>query len=723
MIKNLMLVLLLVLTGTATAKADQLEKYKAFADSTRRQVWAMDLPRFKYTKIPAKFKDESAVIVASYRDISVAQKSRLDAVALISLSFKTARKVVGSDMERLCIYINDEAALKKFSEFDYVTFSKRYRSGYYKEKVQRVLGVRVLKADGTVREVSTDDYVNVAEGKNDKEKSQKLAVPGLAIGDCIDIFTYVERSIQEQSLPVMAISYQDEYPIMWKRVHCVIDRDLTTQYRTLNGAPEFKASTDEDKNIVLDAEMENLDNTDPDLWYVPANHSPMVLLNIMGRKLKGEYVPSSAKTKGLQANPDPKTIQQDAWEEFDAAVNGYAGNTKLKKYCKEAIQKFPNVADRADYIFDLLCFTYLKERTTNPWLDRFTENLYLRFLNAGIKDAAFGFTTLDGNEPIDQLATYYPTTSFLYLKDGNRFYSWRPSANMAGELRTGMQGRKAVLSGNKVAQRLKLDLNMVLPESKAEDNQSIFTLNAKIANGTDMDISFEQRATGTIREALAQDIVTIKDLYDSYLDRMPEKEREPFVDNLGKSKAAAEQQKVDKMLEEQQDAMKALVIDYWDDAPKNITNCKLVSVGTSRKDPAVAFSANYAMEGIVKKAGPNLVVATGKMLGSTLKVEGHDRQRTADIDMRSARQTSWNIAIDLPSGYSVSDESLAQLRKNVTNTSGSFVTTATVSGSRLLITVTRTYLHKHYLASSWPQLLEIIDAVNEFTTVQTVLRR
>ena len=197
----------LLLIGTTCVYADKLEKYKAFADTIRKNVWAMDLPQFKNTNIPSKYKNESAVIVASYRDVSVAQKSHLNLLTVINLSFKMKRNIISSDLNRVCIHINDQAALKKYSEFDFISYYQRYRLGW-SEKVQHVLGVRVIKPDGTIREVSTDDYVNTAEGKKDKEKGQKLAVPGLAVGDNIDIFTYEEKKFEEHTMEPFIISYQ-----------------------------------------------------------------------------------------------------------------------------------------------------------------------------------------------------------------------------------------------------------------------------------------------------------------------------------------------------------------------------------------------------------------------------------------------------------------------------------------------------------------------------------
>jgi hypothetical protein len=718
--KMLLCLCTLLLMGATGVYADKLEKYKAFADTIRQNVWGMDLPQFKNTDIPAKYKNESAVIVAAYRDVSVTQKSRLDLFSVINLNFKMKRNIICSDLNRVCIRINDQAALKKYSEFDFISYYRRYRYGW-SEKVQHVLGVRVIKPDGTIREVGTDDYVNTAEGKNDKEKGQKLAVPGLAIGDNIDIFTYEEKKLEEHTMDPFFISYQDEYPMLWKKVHCVIDKDLTTQYRTLNGAPDFKQSTDEEKNIILDAEVTNVEKTDPDLWYNPMDHSPITVLNIQGKRLKGEFIPPSSKQKGLQANPSAKAIQDDAMEFYRVVTLDYVGHSELKKQCKAAIKQFPNITDRADYVYDLLCFAYAKDRITDASLRRFAYNLQLRLAQAGIKDTKIGYTTMDGVEPIDQLSVYANGIPFLYLKEGERYYSWCPSLNVAGELRCDMQGRKAILSPENKKEAKSDYPVFVLPASKAEDNQNVYTLNAKIENGTELDINHEHQATGTMREMLGTEILTLKDVYDSYLDRVTD--AKPFVEALGKRKAEAEQQTMDKTMETQQERLKDLVKGYWDEAPKNIRDCKVVSVGTSKKNRSLAYTANYSMEGMVKKAGQNLILSTGKMLGGVLKMEGQQRHRTADIDMISPRQSIWNVEIALPEGYKVSADALEQLRKSVTNECGSFVSKASAENGKLLINVVRTYNHKHEPAANWDKLLQIIDATNAFTTIQTVIRK
>ena len=79
----------------------------------------------------------------------------------------------------MLVQINDKAALKRIPPNSIIKQKSGKKSWRYDESYQQVLGVRIIKPDGTINEVSTDEYMTATEGKNDKEQRQKLAVPGL----------------------------------------------------------------------------------------------------------------------------------------------------------------------------------------------------------------------------------------------------------------------------------------------------------------------------------------------------------------------------------------------------------------------------------------------------------------------------------------------------------------------------------------------------------------
>ena len=158
----LMGVLALLLT-TPNANADDKEKYKLFAEETRKEVWALKLPEFTNTAIPDKYKDESAVILAAHSRLEITKKTRFNVGAFLGGFHYIDREVNCRDLYRMLVQINDKAALKEFSEFDYKA-EIRKKDWRYDENYQQVLGVRIIKPDGTVNEISTDEYMTATEG-------------------------------------------------------------------------------------------------------------------------------------------------------------------------------------------------------------------------------------------------------------------------------------------------------------------------------------------------------------------------------------------------------------------------------------------------------------------------------------------------------------------------------------------------------------------------------
>jgi hypothetical protein len=57
------------------------------------------------------------------------------------------------------------------------------------------------------------------------------------------------------------------------------------------------------------------------------------------------------------------------------------------------------------------------------------------------------------------------------------------------------------------------------------------------------------------------------------------------------------------------------------------------------------------------------------------------------------------------------------------NKTGSFISSATVNGNTLTITVTRTYNNNFEKAADWPLLVDIIDTASDFNTRKILLEK
>ena len=316
---SILLVQLLTLSVNADEKADYLK----LAQKVRQEVWSSTPADFQKRTVPDRYKNASAVILSYYRELSTDYYRK--ATADLVLNLRLTRQIDCTDMERMLIQINDKKALKDYSEFTFKTKSRKWTWGYH-HKTQTVLGIRVIKKNGNVQEVSLDDYVDVKEGKKDKDLSQKIAVPGLEVGDCIDVFSLDQIDTQEQQLDPFYFVLRQDAPVLYTKVHCVLDQSLATVYRTMNGAPDFTQTTDKDKNAVLDMVMDKPIDAESSIWYNSLEQSPFIEMYITPTKSKVAVVENAMRQKGVRGNPDVTPILQDDWKLLKSNVSkgGYS---------------------------------------------------------------------------------------------------------------------------------------------------------------------------------------------------------------------------------------------------------------------------------------------------------------------------------------------------------------------------------------------------------------
>lgn len=390
--------LLFLLFCIVTSKAENADEYRLFADEVRTAVYSTDMPEFEVKEIPAKYDNESAVFVAVYHELNARKKTGFGHLPG-TIRFSAKARVEGGELCRMLIHINDKAALEKFSEFDFATDMKKKMSNAHR-KQRHVLGVRVIKPDGNIVDVNTDDFVEFNEGKDGKEKRRKLAVPGLEIGDNIDVFFYTEHKLQNVHLEPMTYYLRDTYPIMNYRIHAVVDDNLTTQYRTLNGAPDFKTSRDDDNNYVLDLEMSDIP-AEARLWYNDAEQSPMVKVNIYNRR-SDAYTPASARKDGLQSNPSAVKIIDDVWSARASLL--FSGRRMINDEIKNGDKAYKYIVKQlkdgkidtlqaGDYIYNLLTLAYfVADDDMYPIL---FDCQLCELLSGAIKNGVVSFQTTD----------------------------------------------------------------------------------------------------------------------------------------------------------------------------------------------------------------------------------------------------------------------------------------------------------------------------------------
>lgn len=705
---SILLVQLLTLSVNADEKADYLK----LAQKVRQEVWSSTPADFQKRTVPDRYKNASAVILSYYRELSTDYYRK--ATADLVLNLRLTRQIDCTDMERMLIQINDKKALKDYSEFTFKTKSRKWTWGYH-HKTQTVLGIRVIKKNGNVQEVSLDDYVDVKEGKNDKDLSQKIAVPGLEVGDCIDVFSLDQIDTQEQQLdPFYFVLRQDE-PVLYTKVHCVLDQSLATVYRTMNGAPDFTQTTDKDKNAVLDMVMDKPMDAESSIWYNPLEQSPFIEMYITPTKSKVAVVEKAMRQKGVRGNPDVTPILQDDWKLLKSNVSkgGYSPAglpSTYKSVFKSAKKEGMSAEEKADRIYS---FEYISWGSSQRVFN--TVANYLRKLGVELE---MGITTPFGALPVDKLINYNSTTWFFRLKGTNLYYFPGTYPKVASEIPYIYQGRKAYMQDS--------EEQITIPVSQAEDNKSVTDMVVKL-DGTKLDISRKVTYSGE-QKMYGQSLVSPDNTLfgssqlEAYWRYLKYDDKDPYS-CYTKKETAELKGAFNEFRKNAIDPFKAEISSYHDGDPVQVGGYGVDCVGIRRDSSNFVYHVDYVMDGMVKRAGNNYLLSVGKLIGSSLKLEGKDRERIDDVWRKMAFVDEWNIEIPLPQGYKVSAEALKKIETSVVNECGEFTVRATAGNESVKVYVRKCFAHRVEPVSNWSKLLALVDACSAFADKQMVIAK
>lgn len=704
--------ILLVQLLTLSVNADEKADYLKLAQKVRQEVWSSTPADFQKRTVPDRYKNASAVILSYYRELSTDYYRK--ATADLVLNLRLTRQIDCTDMERMLIQINDKKALKDYSEFTFKTKSRKWTWGYH-HKTQTVLGIRVIKKNGNVQEVSLDDYVDVKEGKNDKDLSQKIAVPGLEVGDCIDVFSLDQIDTQEQQLdPFYFVLRQDE-PVLYTKVHCVLDQSLATVYRTMNGAPDFTQTTDKDKNAVLDMVMDKPIDAESSIWYNSLEQSPFIEMYITPTKAKVAVVEKAMRQKGVRGNPDVTPILQDDWKLLKSYVSkgGYSPAglpSTYKSVFKSAKKEGMSAEEKADRIYS---FEYVSSGSSQRAFN--TVANYLRKLGVEIE---MGITTPFGALPVDKLINYNSTSWFFRLKGTDMYYFPGTYPKVASEIPYIYQGRKAYMQDS--------EEQITIPVSQAEDNKSVNDMVVKL-DGTKLDISRKVTYSGE-QKMYGQSLVSPDNTLfgssqlEAYWRYLKYDDKDPYS-CYTKKESAELKGAFNEFRKNAIDPFKAEISSYHDGDPVQVGGYGVDCVGIRRDSSNFVYHVDYVMDGMVKRAGNNYLLSVGKLIGSSLKLEGKDRERIDDVWRKMAFVDEWNIEIPLPQGYKVSAEALKKIETSVANECGEFTVKATAGNESVKVYVRKCFAHRVEPVSNWSKLLALVDACSAFADKQMVIAK
>ncbi len=699
------------------ARGDEASDYKKFVEETKTWVYSLDLPAFEVREIPEKYNDQSAVYVVIYNSLAVIRNNEPGRLPG-TLRFANDKRIESGMLQRKLIYINDRAALDEFSEYDF-TSATTMKYNMSQRKYRQVLGVKVIKPDGTERVVDTDDYVEVKADKKGKTKRSKLAVPGLEIGDMIDVFNYVSEDIHNAHLDPMMFILREDYPVMSYSVHWLLDGSLASSYRLLNGAPDFVGFLDGAKNYHVDMELVDLPAR-PRLYYDDILQSPLIKLFVFNPEAE-DYMPKSSSGVGLRGDPFTYLIKNEWWNLRQRVTYDTAGKDFLRSALKngaKAVDRLTKafkaqeitLTEAADCLYNLMFFAQLmSDEGINPLaFDVRLQSLLKPLAGDSLKAV---MTTPAGVESIADIASIFGVTTGSGLPDGKRYY-FQPVSFMApSELHSRYSGRVAqqctVDKLDKVEQRVDT-LYFNLPENRARGNRKYCSLTVGL-DGSDVEVHRVTTCTGVAKQGHLS-LLSMEDVTRAYLEYFDRYGLEIGIKESGKKASDRLALYADGILN-QKDDFEAEVKDFHGSVDVDSVKGEIMAVGIDPKSPKYVYNLDYSVRDLVRRAGRNLLVSVGRLIEQEGELLDSDRQRTDYTVTKGAREYITRIELLLPPGAKVSDNSLAALNRTVSNSAGLFGVSAKADDGKVVVDIIKRYDRRFLPASSWPDMVEIIDAV------------
>lgn len=749
------LVSLCLFSGDMQAQTKADAKYKKASEKLRTEIWGWDRPEFKKTAIPEKYAKSSKVVIAHHSQLTADSKTKL---TFEGLGFGTRKDQTITEVVREMVRVNDKTAVEEYSELSFTRFERA--SGFSRStKSSSFVGVRIIKPDGTIREVDADEMVMTKDERS--EKRAKLAISDLEPGDIVDYYIATEHELtgSDHQAKMYSLFLFDEAPVLHYSFHAELGKKYAIDYRSYNGAPDLVLTKDRDKDIIIDVVKKDMPAYESSLWVAPALQLPMIRMNIsLG------YRGVAAKYLGA-AKPGEVNKNLPTDEVVEAQSNAFAQQFYASYFMRAARQEFVDVVsdarkrakamglsyndlsddEKALHLYYTTRFTKLLNFNINSMTRSIESGDYtyngLAFvlnciLKAGDVDAAILVSSPRTGFRMNEILDTDDLESIAYLEGSKRFFHLQSIYSHPYEVPEEFDGvknthiirfhnRAMAASMNSINKFAEHGPGFTIKPAKAEENAHLEQL-AIVINPGETKLSVQRRAIlrGQYKLAWQRRLILYEDFYEherkllgeekSLLESLAEnKKTKAHVDEVKNAFAEARKK--------QEQAFKEEAKSWFEQEVSDMKDYKIEKMGVRHTDPDFIYSCSFSLDGLVKKAGNNLIFEVGKIQGQPLAVKDEQRKREVDIYMPFARSFGYDMRIKIPEGYSV--QGVEALNKTVENETGSFKAEASVSGDVIKVKVTKIYSHGFEPASNWDKMLAFIDAANEWTNAKLLFKK
>lgn len=690
---------------------------KKFFRKAQEKVWATELADFNpKTEIPdSLYSNESAVIIAAYTNIEADKEAEVSLSKSNSLAHAVTNAISCRMTTRIMVKLNDAKAVEEFSNFSFDTDHKTDFI-YTFRRSSEAFGGRIHKPDGSIIEVDCNEAFAVTEGKRDKTIRYKIAIPGLEPGDVFEYFYYEEIWLDEFGLSPITIPYIRKYPMMVFVIDFKFDDALTVECRYHNGAPVLMGKVGGGNYRYAGIEAINIPKLADDNWMEDTRQVPFMRVSILNNTSRLVYSPPSARRGGLYANLPSAYYYTDVAHVLSISQEPTSITWKAGRYLNRFKDAHPEATPQqiVDAAWLATIYASLRDKDSQTLRElaiSFQE--LIRKQKLGI-NANIGIVNSRKTIPVSEILSWMEPTYMNMVGDSCYMFS-DDFCFCPGEYSGLYYGEEAVVyTGDRENYPKIQPTSTKLAASRASQNTILSTLSlsldpndytiAQIDHNMQFSGATKRFARGIldrggwINEVEQYLCIPEKDRYDSKVDSTEIKSQ------------------LDKIFKTEVENMVGI-------EPREISHYEITSRGVVPCAPNVSYSMTCTVDGLVKRAGNNLLLSIGNLIGKQTIVKPEHRDRKHDIFREAPMQYRYEFSIDIPQGYSADIASVEALNNNTTNKCGMFYSQAVVESNKVIVKIVERYNRFYEPLANWQEFLAIVDAASAFSSKSLVLKK
>ena len=742
---NFLLVLLLCTGMMAMAQSKQERKYKERAAEVDAEVFNSNDPLFRENVAPAAYSQSSGVIIAKKVDLFADLKSKVKFSLFYGIDKTNTIRYTLTIREK--IRIQDKNALNEYAEF---SFSKiRSQSSFFKRSAYSFVGINLIKPDGTVKKIDVDEEAVNAPDEEEKDK-YKLAIPGLQVGDIIDMYSRVEKeSSSSNPIEPLDVVVGGSYPIVNYSFTTKVRNSFAIIYSIANTSEQLSETRDNDF-IYLKMGMKDVNKKTDDLWVYERRELPVFKINIFpGASNRAEnrtYAPGEGKVlTGL-----PKEWIDNRFSTMLASsVNSRKISDDRTGWLKDNIKRLKKERGWKDvdtdsliqYIFYFgrfsFLYDYMSESKIDVGLDRnFARTNYAFYdylvdaLNYYEIDYDLIFTIPRSNGTINTATDLGEFDLLIRAKGKQDYYLMPPGIfTIANSFPSDYEGQDAYVFKNTSIKRTGgVSTVERLPFTRPSFNFLEENLDISLSPSNAQQVNINR--TRTLRGNTAYQSQVMLSLFEEYVDKergqVGEKTfAEEIIARVGKKRSAQLLPEYDQAFQaarkKRLEYAKEELENTFDNKTVTLDSLQVIQYGNRHTNPDFVFKEKFSMTGLVKRAGNNYIVSIGELLVGQVQVKADQRTRINNIHMPYARHYRYKISFTLPEGFTA--EGVENLNKEVSNETGSFISKATLQNDKLTIEINKIYNKYYEPAANWDKMLAFLDAAYNFSQEKILLKK